>query len=126
LLITIPILIGVLIYFLIPREHWKAQGENYADALAGIVRISEVIRILLATTVLAIFTFLITFFSSGSLGTDYLIFIGPNPVTAAAWIYLAVGSAALLTLVMPRLVLTISHLSSNRQQNKLSRLANSK
>lgn len=126
LLITIPILIGVLIYFLIPREHWKAQGENYADALAGIVRISEVIRILLATTVLAIFTFLITFFSSGSLGTDYLIFIGPNPVTAAAWIYLAVGSAALLTLVMPRLVLTISHLSSNRQQNKLSQLANSK
>lgn len=117
-LILIPILIGIVIYFLIPREPWRAQGDNFAFALSYVVRLREIIRIVFAVIILALATYLVTAFSGGPLGTGFLSFIGPNPVEAVTWIVKIVGSAALATLILPRLALTLLHLLRQRKVAK--------
>ena len=114
-LIVIPILAGVLIYFLVPREPWKAQGDNLAFAMSYVIRIGEIIRIIFAVLVLAVTTYFVTAFSSGPLGTGFLSFVGPDPVESVTWVVKVVGIAALGTLILPRLLLTFLHLAG--QQN---------
>lgn len=114
-LVLIPILIGVLIYLLLPRQPWRAEGQDVAEVFAKLVRLKELIQIFLATLILAISTFLVTALSSGPLGSGYLDFIGPNPIEAFIWVFKLCGLAALLTLILPRLILTGLYWWANRE-----------
>jgi hypothetical protein len=115
-LVAVPISIGVVIYFLIPREPWKANGESLPAAISNLVRFSEILRIFFAILVLAVCTALVTTFSGGPLGVGYLSFIGPDPIEAVNWVIRAVGIAALITLILPRLILSSIHLWTNRDR----------
>lgn len=114
-LVIIPILLGVLIYLLLPRHLWRAEGNNVAEVFAKLIRVQEIKLIFLATSILAALTFLVTSFSSGPIGSGYLSFIGPKPVEAFIWIFKSCGLAALLTLIIPRLVLIGLFWWSNRE-----------
>lgn len=106
-LVAVPIVVGVLIYFLITRESWHAEYDNLPQAIVHMIRVREILRIVFAVSVLSAITYLLTAFSSGPLGTGYLSFIGPNPNEAVIWTFKICGLAALLTLFIPRFILSL-------------------
>jgi len=113
--ILIPILIGVLMYYLIPREIWSAQGESLPATLSFVVRWREVITLIISISLLSILIWLAASVSSGSLGNGYLRFIGPSPSHMAFAAILVCGLSALLSLVLPRTVMSLLHFWSNRE-----------
>ncbi len=114
-LVLIPILIGVIIYFLLPRERWSAQGDSVATSLSFIVRWREVVTLLISIGLLSLFVWIAASISSGSLGSGYLRFIGPVPSQAAFAALSVCGISALLTLILPRMVMSLMHYWSNRE-----------
>lgn len=113
--VLIPILIGVIIYFLLPRERWSAQGDSIATALSFIVRWREVVTLLISISLLSLLVWIAASVSSGSLGTGNLKFIGPVPSQMAFAAISVCGISALLTLVLPRTVMSLMHYWSNRE-----------
>jgi hypothetical protein len=115
--ILIPILVGIGIYFLMPRERWSAQGDSIAIALSFVVRWREVVTLLVSVGLLSIFVWIAAAASSGPLGTGFLKFIGPVPADVAFAAISVCGVSALLTLVIPRTVMSLLHCWSNREAN---------
>lgn len=113
--VLVPILIGIAIYFLMPRERWSAQGDSIAIALSFVVRWREVVTLLVSVGLLSAFVWIAAAASSGSLGTGYLKFIGPVPSQVAFAAVAVCGVSALLTLVLPRTVMSLMHCWSNRE-----------
>ncbi len=113
--ILIPILIGVVMYYLIPREIWLAQGESLPAALSFVLRWRELVTLAMSISLLSILIWLAANISSGSLGTGYLKFIGPMPAHMAFAAILVCGFSALLSLVLPRTVMSLLHFWSNRE-----------
>ena len=113
--VLVPILIGIAIYFLIPRERWSAQGDSIAIALSFVVRWREVVTLLASVGLLSIFVWIAAAASSGSLGIGYLKFVGPVPTEVAAAAVAVCGLSALLTLVIPRTVMSLLHCWFNRE-----------
>jgi hypothetical protein len=113
--VLVPILIGIAIYFLMPRERWVAQGDSIAIALSFVVRWREVVTLLVSVGLLSVFVWIAAAASSGSLGTGYLKFIGPVPADAAVAAIAVCGLSALLTLVIPRTVMSLLHCWFNRE-----------
>jgi hypothetical protein len=113
--VLIPILIGVVIYFLMPRERWFAQGDSVAIALSFVIRWREIVTLLASVGLLSLFVWLAASASSGALGTSSLRFVGPNPSEVAFATLSICGLSALLTLVLPRTVMSLLHCWSNRE-----------
>jgi hypothetical protein len=113
--ILIPIFIGVVIYFLTPRQRWSAQGDSIAVALSFVVRWREVVTLLFAVGILSGLIWVVAAASSGPLGTGNLKFIGPVPSQMAMAAITVCGLSALLTLVLPRTVMSFIHCWSNRE-----------
>ena len=113
--VLVPILIGIAIYFLMPRERWSAQGDSIAIALSFVVRWREVVTLLVSVGLLSIFVWIAAAASSGSLGIGYLKFVGPVPTEVAAAAIAVCGLSALLTLVIPRTVMSLLHCWFNRE-----------
>jgi len=113
--ILIPILIGVVMYFLIPRERWSAQGESLPVTLSFVVRWRELVTLAISISLLSILIWLAAIVSSGSLGTGFLKFIGPIPSQMAFAAISVCGLSALLSLVLPRTVMSLIHYWSNRE-----------
>jgi hypothetical protein len=113
--VLVPILIGIAIYFLMPRERWVAQGDSIAIALSFVVRWREVVTLLVSVGLLSVFVWIAAAASSGSLGTGYLKFIGPVPADAAVAAIAVCGLSALFTLVIPRTVMSLLHCWFNRE-----------
>lgn len=113
--VLVPILIGIAIYFLMPRERWSAQGDSIAIALSFVVRWREVVTLLVSVGLLSIFVWIAAAASSGSLGTGYLKFVGPVPTEMAVAAIAVCGLSALLTLVIPRTVMSLLHCWFNRE-----------
>jgi hypothetical protein len=113
--VLVPILIGIAIYFLIPRERWSAQGDSIAIALSFVVRWREVVTLLVSVGLLSYFVWIAAAASSGSLGIGYLKFVGPVPTEVAAAAIAVCGLSALLTLVIPRTVMSLLHCWFNRE-----------
>lgn len=115
LFVLIPILLGVVIYLLLPRERWSAEGNTLATALSFVLRWREVAVLLVSTTLLALFVLIAASVSSGSLGTGNLNFIGPSPSKMALAVFSVCGLSALMCLVLPRTVMTLIHYRSIRE-----------
>jgi hypothetical protein len=113
--ILIPILIGITIYFLLPRERWSAQGDSIAVALSFVIRWREIVSLLVSVGLLSALVWIVTSASSGSLGTGSMRFIGPIPSEAAFAAISVCGLSALLALVLPRTVMSLIHCWSNRE-----------
>ncbi len=119
-LIAVPIIVGCLLYFFIPRENWKAQGDSLPIALSRTIRIREFIRISAALLVISSLTWLFADFSSGSLGISYLAYFGPNPTEVALQSVKIFGLAALVTLLLPRMILSVLFWWTNRPKSPKS------
>jgi hypothetical protein len=100
---------------LMPRERWSAQGDSIAIALSFVVRWREVVTLLISVGLLSIFVWIAAAASSGSLGTGYLKFVGPVPTEVAVAAIAVCGLSALLTLVIPRTVMSLLHCWFNRE-----------
>jgi hypothetical protein len=114
-LVAIPVLIGVVMFFLIPRERWIAQGDSLAVALSFAVRWRELVTLVISSLILGTLVWLAAAASSGSLGTSFLKYVGPMPNQVAFAAVAICGLAALLTMVLPRLVLSITHCLTHRE-----------
>ena len=114
-LVAIPLLIGAAIYFLIPRERWVAQGDSLAIAMSFVLRWREVVTLLVSLVILGTLSWLAAAASSGPLGMSFLKFVGPMPNQVALAAFSICGVAALLTMVVPRLVLSIIHWLTHRE-----------
>ena len=112
--ILLPILVGIAIYFLMPRERWAAQGDSIAIALSFVVRWREVVTMLVSISLLSALVWISAAASSGSLGTGNLKFVGPVPSEGAFAAIAVCGLSAILTLVVPRTVMSLLHCWSNR------------
>lgn len=115
LVLIFPILVGVAIHFLMPRERWSAQGDSIAIALSFVVRWREVVTLLVSVGLLSIFVWIAAAASSGSIGTGYLKFVGPVPTEVAVAAISVCGLSALLTLVIPRTIMSLLHCWFNRE-----------
>ena len=115
LFVLVPILLGVVIYLLMPRERWSAQGNTLASSLSLVLRWSEVSIVLISTSLLALFVWIAATLSSGSLGNGNLDFIGPVPSKMAFAAFSVCGLSALMCLVLPRTVMTLIHYRSIRE-----------
>lgn len=113
--LLIPIAAGVVIYLLIPRESWRAQHSDFAEAIAHLVKVREVIRIIYAMALFMVCTYLITAFSSGPLGIGFLSFIGPKPLEVVIWSLKTTGLAAIIMLLVPRFILSVLYWWTHRQ-----------
>ena len=113
--IAIPILIGITIYFLVPRERWSAQGDSIAVALSFVVRWREVFTLIVSIGLLALLIWIAASISSGPLGSGNLKFIGPDPLKMSIAAVTVCGLSALLALILPRTVMSLIHCWSNRE-----------
>lgn len=113
-LIALPIIVGALIYFLIPRKSWSAKGDSLPVALSHTIRLNEFVRIVGALIVVAGSSLIITYLSSGALGTSFLSHLGPRPTEVGLQTLKIFGVAALATLLVPRLILSLIHWWANR------------
>lgn len=112
--ILIPILVGIAIYFVMPRERWSPQGDSVAIALSFVVRWREIVTLLVSIGLLSLLVWIAASASSGALGTGYLKFVGPMPSQVAFAALSVCGISALLTLVIPRTVMSLIFCWSNR------------
>ena len=101
-------------FFLIPRERWSAQGDSLAVAMSFVVRWREIITLLTSLLILGSLSWLAAAASSGPLGTSFLKYVGPNPNEVAIAAISICGTSALLTMVIPRLVLSLTHWLTQR------------
>lgn len=115
--IVIPILIGVSIYLLIPRERWSAQGDSIAASLSFVVRWRELFTLFISIGLFSILTWVAASVSSGPLGNGFLKFIGPVPSQMVLATISVCGLSALLSFVLPRTVMSLLHYWSNREAN---------
>ena len=58
--VLVPILIGIAIYFLMPRERWVAQGDSIAIALSFVVRWREVVTLLVSVGFFVMAAYILT------------------------------------------------------------------
>jgi hypothetical protein len=114
LVLIFPILVGVAIHFLIPRERWSAQGDSLAVALSFVVRWREMVTLVSAIGLVSLFVWIAASASSGSLGVEYLRFVGPVPSQVAISAIAICGTSALLMLLIPRVFMSIIHCRSHR------------
>jgi hypothetical protein len=98
----------------LPRERWVAQGDSLAVAMSFVLRWREMVTLFVALATLGILVWLTTAVSGGSLGTSFLKYLGPMPNQAALAAISICGVAALLTLLLPRLVLSVIHWLNHR------------
>ena len=113
-LILLPVAAGILLYLLLPRQQWQAQGESPADVLTQIFRPSEFVTLASALGVIAGCTLLAAVAASGSLGTQLLKFVGPQPLVFAGALTLILGLTVCGLLLMPRLLLALVFLWQHR------------
>jgi len=113
--IVIPILIGISIYLLIPRERWSAQGDSIATSLSFVVRWRELFTLFISIALFSILIWIAASASSGPLGNGFLKFIGPVPSQMVFATISVCGLSALLSFVLPRTVMSLLHYRSNRE-----------
>ena len=113
-LILIPIAAGVLLYLLLPRDQWSAQGDSSAQVFSQIIRPKEFVTLASALAVTASCTLLTAIAASGSLGTQLLKFVGPQPFVLAGALTLLLGLTVLGLLFLPRLLLALVFLWQHR------------
>jgi hypothetical protein len=116
-LIVIPILIGVAMYFLIPREPWRAKGDTLPIAMSFVLRWREVMTLVISIFILGGIVWLAASASSGALGSGNLKFVGPVPADVAIAAIVVCGVSALVTLIVPRTLLSIIYWLSHRESN---------
>lgn len=114
-ILILPILVGIAIHFLIARERWAAQGDSLAVSLSFVVRWREIVTLGSAIGLLSLFVWVATRASSGPLGSEYLKFVGPVPSQVAVSAIAVCGTSALLTLLIPRVIMSITHCWTHRE-----------
>ena len=83
--------------------------------MSFVLRWREVVTLLVSLVILGILSWLAAAASSGPLGVSFLKFVGPMPNQVALAAISICGLAALLTMVVPRLVLSIIHWLTHRE-----------
>ena len=116
-LIAVPVVVGILLYLLLPREPWQTAGQTARSVFGQIIRPREFISLSAALSVVASCTFITTVAASGSLGNELLKFVGPKPleVTVALTGILAITVGLLI--LIPRLLLASLYLWQHRNVN---------
>jgi len=114
-LILVPIAAGILLYLLLPRQQWQAQGESAAAVFSQVIRPREFITLASALAVSASCTLLVAVAASGSLGTQLLKFVGPQPVVLAGALTILLGLTVCVLLLVPRLLLALVFLRQHRR-----------
>lgn len=115
-LIVAPIAVGVLLYFLLPRSPWQASGESASSVLRGVLRPSELISLASALIVAMGCTLIVTIAASGSIGSQLLKSVGPNPLSVSTAFGTILAIAALVLIMIPRLLLALVFLWQGRSK----------
>ena len=118
--IALPILVGVLLYRRLPKTYWQPEGDDARSYFSRVVRIVELQTLLVALITLGAVTWMFVGISSGGLGNHLLKSIGPNPLDVTIAITITTGVTALGLLVLPRVVLILLRLWSERKQDAVA------
>ena len=116
--ILLPIFAGIILYLLVPRDQWSAQGSGATQVFFNIIRPTEVITYVAAIFVTATCMFLVSEAASGPLGTDLLKFIGPQPLVVALTLALVLSVVVSVLLFVPRLLLSLFYLWQHRRSSE--------
>lgn len=106
-LIVIPVLLGMVMFFLTHRPHWRPQGEGLVHSLSYILRGAELITFATSSLLLGVLVWLMMLMSAGSLGDELLAQVGPDAGRVAIWATGLSSLGTLIVLIVPRLVLTL-------------------
>ena len=116
LFILAPVFVGVLLYLMLPRDPWQPDGNGLASHLRNLIRPSELVALGSALVVVASCTLLATTAASGSLGSQLLKFVGPQPLAVASILTIELASTYLVLLVIPRTLLSLMKLWQHRRE----------
>lgn len=99
--------IGILLYLLIPREHWRPEFSEITRSLRSVFRKQELTSLAVASAILFVGLLIICVPASGQLGEDQLSSVGPNPLLVATHALVVIGFSALATMVLPRVLIAV-------------------
>ncbi len=114
--LAIPIAVGAVLFLLLPRGHWQAQGTGILRPFLGLVRIQDLVILVVSLSVLGAMVFLGAAMSSGSLGVNLLKFVGPDPLETAQAAVKLCGIGAVGMMFVPRFILVILYIASGRHK----------
>lgn len=113
-LVLVPVVAGIILFFLVPRQRWTAQGSHFLDVIRRLATPSEVVTLCVSVLVTSSCVLLASVASSGPLGSQLLKFVGPSPLMLFSTTAIVLGAIVALALVVPRFLLCLVYLWQHR------------
>jgi len=114
--LAVPVALGAMMFLMLPRGHWQAQGPGIVRALSSIVRVQDVVIVTIALAVVGAMTYVGAAMSSGSLGVNLLKFVGPMPTEVATSAVTLCGMGAIAMMLIPRFILVVLFIATGRHR----------
>ena len=102
-LIYVLIVIGIGLFFLLPREHWRPESAEFGYAITSAFRPRELVSLAISILVIFFSLIVVSVAAGGPLGLEQLSYVGPNPFLVAGRGAFVIGVAAYAALLLPRL-----------------------
>lgn len=116
-LIYILIAIGIALFFLLPREHWRPQTHEFGYAVTSAFRPRELVALAISMVVIFFSLIVVTIAAGGPLGVEQLSYVGPNPFQVAGRAAFVIGASAYGALLLPRLAVATVYSLRHRKVN---------
>ena len=123
-LIYILIAIGVGMFFLLPREHWRPESHEFGYGVTSSFRPQELVALGVSMVVIFFSLIIVTIAAGGPLGVEQLSYVGPNPFLVSGRAAFVIGAAAYAALILPRLA--VASVYSLRHRNDQVRSASAR
>ena len=117
-LILIPICSGIILYLLVPRDHWVPSETNFVSAIRTLISVREFLTHICAVLVASICVFFACVASSGALGSQLLKFVGPSPLAVTSTTAVILSVVVAIILIFPRFVLAIFYIWKHRGEQQ--------
>lgn len=102
-LVYVLIAIGIGLFFLLPREHWRPESPEFGYGVTSAFRPKELVSLAVAIGVIFGCLLIVFIAAGGPLGVEQLSYVGPNPGVVAGRAAFVIGAAAYGALLLPRL-----------------------
>lgn len=102
-LVFVLIAIGIGMFFLLPREHWRPESHEFGYGVTSAFRPKELVSLAISMGVIFLSLMIVSIAAGGPLGLEQLSYVGPNPILVAGRAAFVIGVSAYAALILPRL-----------------------
>lgn len=117
-LIYVLVAIGIGLFFVLPREHWRPESTEFGYGVTSAFRPRELVALAIAIGVLFFSLLILGIAAGGPLGLEQLSYVGPNPLLVAGRAAFVIGATAYAALLIPRLLVATVYSLRHRKVAK--------